>query len=95
MTEEQTPRSDRPPGGIDLPQPGTEAGRAYEEAADHQVDPNADFESNELHAAGRTCARCGRVIRPEDDVRRTASGAYEHEYCQISVDPGPGATAGG
>jgi len=45
------------------------------------VDPDADYESNELHAGGKTCPRCGRLIGPGDDARRTASGAYQHEFC--------------
>ncbi len=54
MRDGQTPRTDRPAGGV---------------------------ETNELHSGGWTCARCGRTIGPEDDVRRTVSGAYEHEAC--------------
>ena len=40
-----------------------------------------DFEENELHAVGQTCARCGRAIAAGEEVRRTASGGYQHEYC--------------
>jgi predicted RNA-binding Zn-ribbon protein involved in translation (DUF1610 family) len=53
-----------------------------EEAGEHLVSPGIDLESNELHASGRTCPRCGQKFLPEDDVRRTASGAYQHEFCQ-------------
>jgi hypothetical protein len=42
-----------------------------------------DLESNELHASGRVCARCGQAIRPEDDVRRTVRGTYQHEVCGL------------
>ena len=72
MTEDPTPRTDRPAEGGDLPLPGIEAGREIEEAQEHFVDVHADLESNELHAAGRTCARCGRVIQPDEDARNTA-----------------------
>jgi hypothetical protein len=92
MTEDQNADTGRPRGGIELPLPGMAEGRAYEDAVEHETVADVDYEDNELHAAGRTCARCGRAIRPEDDVRRTASGAYEHEFCQMSVDPGPVAT---
>ena len=59
---------------------GEEEGRQWQEAAEHQA-TDVDFEDNELRAAGRTCVRCGRVIAPEDDVRRTVSGDYQHEVC--------------
>jgi hypothetical protein len=52
-----------------------------EEAEEHLLVSGADLESNELHSQGRTCARCGQKFLPEDDVRRTASGAYQHEFC--------------
>jgi hypothetical protein len=81
MRDEPTPRTDRPRGGVDLPLPGIKTAHDMEEAEEHLVDADADLESNELHASGQTCARCGRPIGPEDDVRRTASGAYEHEIC--------------
>jgi hypothetical protein len=42
---------------------------------------DADLESNELHASGRICARCGRPIQPDDEVRRNAKGSYQHEDC--------------
>jgi hypothetical protein len=81
MREDQTPRADRPAGGADLPLPGIEEGRAWEEALEHQAYPDADFETNELHTTGRVCARCGRPLAPTEDVRLTASGAYQHESC--------------
>jgi len=64
-----------PPAGIE---PTHEA----EETEDRLLSSGADLESNELHASGRTCARCGRTIKPDEDVRRTASGAYQHDFCQ-------------
>ena len=52
------------------------------QAAEEQLtDVGIDLESNELHASGRTCARCGQTIGPAEDARRTASGAYQHEIC--------------
>ncbi len=94
MTEDPSSYADRPQRDVDLPRPGLAEGSAYEEAVEHEARADVDFEENELHAAGKTCARCGRAIRPEEDVRRTASGAYEHEFCGISVDPGPRAAGG-
>jgi len=66
---------------VDLPLPGIEAAHDIQYAEEHLVDAEADLETNELHSGGWTCARCGRTIGPEDDVRRTVSGAYEHEAC--------------
>ncbi len=89
MTEGHVPGGEIKPGaGFDQPL-GEEEGRRYEEAVEHQTYTDVDFEDNELRAAGQRCARCGRVIAPEDDVRRTASGGFEHEVC-----PGPPLTAG-
>jgi hypothetical protein len=52
-----------------------------EEAEEHALDAGIELESNELHATGQTCARCGRKFQPGEDVRRTASGAYQHDTC--------------
>jgi hypothetical protein len=40
-----------------------------------------DSESNEAHAAGQVCARCGEVITAAQDVRRRADGQWQHEVC--------------
>jgi hypothetical protein len=48
---------------------------------EHETYGDTDFEENELHAEGQTCPRCGRAIAAGDEVRRTASGGYQHEYC--------------
>jgi hypothetical protein len=81
MQDEQTPRTDHPAEGVDLPLPGIQTAHDMQSAQEHLVSAGADLESNELHASGQTCARCGQAIRPEDEVRRTAGGAYQHEYC--------------
>ena len=83
MRNEQTPRTDRPAEGVDLPLPGIKTAHDIQDARERLVDADADLETNELHAGGQACARCGRAIRPEDDVRRTASGAYQHEVCEL------------
>jgi hypothetical protein len=80
LRDDPTPRTDHPAEGVDLPLPGIQTAHDIQDAQEH-LDTDADLESNELHASGRTCARCGQTIRPEDDVRRTASGAYQHEFC--------------
>jgi hypothetical protein len=42
---------------------------------------SGDYDSNELHAAGQTCARCGKVIEPGQDARRHLDGQWVHETC--------------
>ncbi len=81
MQEEQTPRTDHPAEGVNLPLPGIKTAQDIEEAGEHLLNTGADLESNELHAGGRTCARCGQTIDPAQDVRRTPTGEYLHEFC--------------
>jgi hypothetical protein len=81
MQEDQTPRTDHPAEGVNLPLPGIQTAHDIQDAQEHLLSSDADLDSNELHATGQTCARCGQALRPEDDVRRTASGAYQHEIC--------------
>jgi hypothetical protein len=42
-------------------------------------------DENEAHAPGESCARCGNVIRPDEDVRRRADGRWVHETCPLST----------
>ena len=81
MQDEQEPRSDRPAEGVNLPLPGVQTAHDMADAEQHMLSPDAILESNELHASGQTCARCGRTFQPGEDVRRTLSGAYQHEFC--------------
>ena len=54
------------------------------------LDPRLDVESNELKgAAGEVCVRCKQPIEPGVDVRRTASGSYEHEVCPFHMPAQP------
>jgi len=80
MQEDPTPRTDHPAEGVNVPYPGIQSAQEIGEA-EQQLLTEADLESNELHAGGRTCARCGQIIGPEEDARRTPSGAYQHEFC--------------
>ena len=84
MRDGQEPITDRPAEGVDLPLPGIKTAHDMEEAGEHLVSPDAVLEGNELHAGGKTCARCGREIEPGEDVRRTLSGAYQHEICPFA-----------
>jgi len=80
MPHDPTPHTDHPAEGVNLPLPGIQTAHDMQEADEHLL-VDEDMEENELHAAGRTCARCGQVIGPEEDVRRTASGTLQHEFC--------------
>jgi len=74
----ETPRTDHP--GAKLPPvPGEKTGRIDAEGA--MTDVDADFETNELHAVGRTCVRCHGTITASQDVRRHLDGSYQHEIC--------------
>ena len=44
-------------------------------------DESGDYDSNELHAAGQTCARCGQAIERGQDVQRHIDGQWVHEVC--------------
>jgi hypothetical protein len=81
MQEDPTPRTDHPAEGVNLPLPGIQTAHDIQDSQEHLLTEGADLESNELHASGRTCARCGQAFGPADDVRRTAGGAYQHEIC--------------
>ena len=81
MRDGQEPRSDHPAEGVNLPLPGIQTAHEMEDAEEHLVSPDAILESNELQASGQTCARCGRTFQPGEDVRRTLSGAYQHDFC--------------
>lgn len=83
MPDDTTPRMDDPARDAHIPLPGIKTAHDMEEAEEHFLDPDADLESNELHAGGRVCARCGQVIRPGDDVRRTVRGTFQHEVCGL------------
>ena len=80
---ESAHRTNKAPGRHLPPIPGEKMARQIENATESAIDEGADLESNELHASGRTCARCGAVIRAGEDVRRTAAGLYQHEVCPL------------
>ena len=84
MPDDKTPRMDDPARDAHIPLPGIQTAHDVEEAQEHFLDAGADLESNELHASGQVCARCGQAIRPGDEVRRTARGSYQHELCGLS-----------
>ena len=84
MPDDTTPpRIDDPARDAHIPLPGEKTAHDMEAAGEHFLNPDIDLKSNELHAGGRVCARCGQAFRPLDDVRRTPSGTYQHEVCGL------------
>ena len=83
MPDNSAPRMDDPARDAHITLPGEQQAHSAREAEEHFLNPEVDLESNELHASGRVCARCGHPFRPEDDVRRTTRGTYEHEVCGL------------
>ena len=77
------PRIDDPARDAHITLPGEQQAHNAGEAEEHFLNPDVDLKSNELHAGGRVCARCGQAFRPGDDVRRTVSGKYQHEVCGL------------
>jgi len=49
----------------------------------HDDDSEDEWDSNELHAAGQVCARCGAVIQRGQDARLRADGRWAHEICPL------------
>jgi hypothetical protein len=83
MRDEEMKHPERLSGGRDVPLPGIKTAIDMEGAEEHFEEPGVELEGNELHATGRVCTRCGRKIGVGEDVRRTASGAYQHEVCGL------------
>ena len=59
MPDDKTPRMDDPARDAHVPIPGIQTAQDMEAAEEHLLSSDADIESNELHATGRVCARCG------------------------------------
>jgi hypothetical protein len=57
--------------------------RAEHDQIDHHDEYNTVWGSNEAHAPGQVCARCGAVIAVGQDVRRRADGTWTHEICPV------------
>jgi hypothetical protein len=64
-------------------------GEAEEEREIHEherEDEEVEFldpESNELHAVGQVCQRCGQTITAVQDVRRRLDGQWVHDECPV------------
>ena len=83
MPDNSTPRMDDPARDAHITLPGEQQAHNAGEAEEHFLNPDVDLKSNELHATGRVCARCGQPFHPGDDVRKTARGTYQHEVCPL------------
>ena len=46
-----------------------------------------DAESNEAHAPGSVCERCGQIITATQDARRRPDGQWVHEECPVLLQP--------
>jgi hypothetical protein len=53
-----------------------------------------DPESNEAHAPGQVCARCGNVITAGQDARLRADGRWVHEVCPTDLREAPAQSTG-
>ena len=64
------------------------------EREDAEVD-YLDPETNEAHAPGQVCERCGQVIAAQQDARRRPDGRWVHEECPpiLSGQASPGDSA--
>lgn len=75
--EEEVPAGgSRLPGDEDIGEREIQEHEYEEEELEH-LDP----EDNELHAPGEICARCGAVIKANEDVRLLPDGRWMHEVC--------------
>ena len=55
----------------------------YEHEAGVQQRDYPGLDSNELHAVGQACERCGTVITAMQEVRRLPDGHWVHEVCPV------------
>ena len=56
-------------------------GKAPPEKHQREDNESGDWDDNELHAAGQTCARCGFVIQAGEDARLQVNHQWVHEVC--------------
>lgn len=76
----------RPPGGED-PAEREIHDRDQEEREVEYLEP----ETNEAHAPGQVCERCGVVITASQDARRRPDGRWIHEVCPPDLSGPPAA----
>jgi hypothetical protein len=56
-------------------------GKAPPEKHQHEDNESGEWDDNELHVTGQTCARCGHAIQPGEDARMQVNGQWVHEVC--------------
>ncbi len=69
------------PGGLGFPVKSPNAVGVDLEQADFVKQLWLITEDHSAHAAGKTCARCGRLIEASHDVRRRVFRDWVHESC--------------
>jgi hypothetical protein len=68
------------PGGLGVPvTSSTPVGLGSADSGAGEQD--GALSDNELQATGEQCARCGRLITPNQDARRQLSGDLVHATC--------------
>jgi hypothetical protein len=67
--------------------PGPGEAEEEREIGEHErEDEEVEFldpESNEAHAAGQVCERCGQTITAVQDARRRLDGQWVHDECPV------------
>ena len=69
--------------GAPPPQHSREVEQDHERGEERLSEYTSEWGSNEAHAPGQLCARCGVAISPGSDVRRRADGTWVHEICPV------------
>jgi hypothetical protein len=72
--------------------PGVESEEQEELAAQSRAEREIlylDAESNEAHAAGKICERCGAEMTARQDARRLVDGNWIHEVCPPNLGGRP------
>ncbi len=65
------------------PQAAEEEGELHDREREDEEVNFLDPESNEAHAPGSVCERCGQVNTAQQDARRRADGQWVHEECPV------------
>jgi hypothetical protein len=80
--------------GSPEPQVAEEEGELYDREREDEEVNFLDPESNEAHAAGQVCERCGQVITGQQDARLRPDGRWVHEECPFVSGLTAGADSG-
>jgi hypothetical protein len=67
--------------GAPPPEHSIQSEQDHERDEERLSEYTSEWGSNEAHAPGQACARCGAAISPGQDVRRRADGTWVHEIC--------------